>query len=37
MPQLRNDCGVRTFYDEYIAIFDRRGCSRDNETSLVML
>ena len=34
MSQLRNDCGV--FYDE-ISISDGRGCSRDDQTSLVML
>ena len=37
MPELRNDCGVRAFYDENIGVFDRRGCSRDDQTSLVML
>ena len=35
MLQRRNGCRVRAFYDENIAISDRRGCSRDNETSLV--
>ena len=30
-----SDCWVRAFNDENIAMFDGKGCSSDNETSLV--